>query len=219
MRKAILHLFFFIFSAMITVVHGYGIDEVWAMYYMTQADDSELDREIGVYEAISSPIPEDDISLAILYIHKYLRTGKTVYSDKAHKRFKILKDSHLPDYLVIAYMGMSSSFQAKKKTIFGADDLKAMAASFRSIPEHIENWFIRFLRGTSCYEVGKKLPDIWIMGEIKKEALDMGKADLAYVLSCHDKANILSFTLSGYDRKRKPVPESVRKTIEEILEK
>jgi hypothetical protein len=115
----------------------------------------------------------------MLYIARFIRQER---KQDALKALEILEELPADSHLRMAYLGVAHDFVARIRTIFGVRNLEAMQEILESIPEKLDDPLVRFLRGNTLIQVGRALPGVFTMKEIKERAIAVGTADLEYIL-------------------------------------
>ncbi len=128
----------------------------------------------------SSGIPDRNRAEGMFLIGRYIREGK---KKDVFRALELLEQLPADTPLRLVYLGMAHAFKARIRTIFGVGNLEAMQEAMRGIDEHYPDPLVRFLRGNTLVQVGRALPSIFSIRDIKKEAVRVGTADLEYVLS------------------------------------
>lgn len=185
---------------------AYEIDQNWALEYLLLDDEADLDRAMAEVSAQIPDPKERALAVGILNVYKYLRNDTV--SEYAYAAFDNL-DSLKPPFddapFIFAYKGAANSLMAKEKTIFGVGNLKEMEEYLQLIPENYNDWFVRFLRGSTLIQVGRNLPALFFR-KMKEEAVDLGTKDLNFVLDTYRENGVPYFYAATYDRENRPVP-------------
>lgn len=140
------------------------------------AIDREMERLIRVKPALDQ---ERRRALGILHIARYIRGEQ---KEDALEALEILEELPADTHLRMAYLGVAHAFVARIRTIFGVKNLEAMQEILESIPEQLDDPLVRFLRGNTLVPVGRALPGVFTIKEIKERAIAVGTADLEYIL-------------------------------------
>lgn len=154
----------------------------YALLSLTAWEGSTLEREIARLEEreeLKEQGIERDRALGMVHIARYLRREK---KQDALKALELLEPLPADTHLRKAYLGVAHAFAARIRTIFGVGNLEAMQEILEEIPEHLDDPLVRFLRGNTLVQVGRALPGMFTLGEIKERAIAVGTADLRYIL-------------------------------------
>lgn len=203
------------------------VDHRYCLTYLLTEDQEELEGEIQRLEALLKNPPQnlssaelDSIRYASGALHTY-RYIRAEAKDDAFRAKELLENAE-PRFgeedLFVVHIGMAHAFVARIRTIFGVSNLKKMEAELQSIPEDHPDWLIRFLRGITSLQVGRALPGVFTIKEIKQQAIEVGSADLRYVLSLFEQSGIRSFDPDTYNFSDRPVPEPVATQARTVLE-
>ncbi len=173
----------------------------YALLTLTAPDatflDSEIERLSG--ESGGRAGGEAARALGMLHIARYIRSENKRDAFRALELFENLP-ARTP--LQLAYAGMAHAFVARIRTIFGVGHLESMQEAMRAIPEDYPDYLVRFLRGNTLLQVGRGLPSVFSIKEIKEEAVLVGTADLEYVLeTARDPENRVPEAFSVQARK------------------
>ena len=205
-----------------------GIEPYKLSFITLLDDDPSLVRRL-----IDSDIQWSPMQRAVLDINLILRideldslSSAVENLEKAADNVELIGKAQLAGNASIApnlalyniYRGMSEAFLARKKTIFGMPHLNKAEELFTAVPADYPDWYIRLLRGMSFYSVGRGLPDIRPLKELKQTALRIGESDLNYVLKKHRSDSIPVFRADDYDWSERPVPDSAAAFAAEALE-
>lgn len=196
---------FFLFSTL-TPVFSLEIDQNWALEYLLLENESDLDRAMTVLPDTLNDPRERALAIGILNVYKYLRNDTV--SEYAYTAFENLENLSPPfedAAFIFAYKGVANSLMAKEKTIFGVGNLKDMQTYMELIPREYNNWFVRFLRGSTLIQVGKNLPALFFR-KMKEEAVDQGTKDLNFVIEEYQRYGVPFFDPKTYDKEGRPVP-------------
>jgi hypothetical protein len=150
----------------------------WALLTLTSEGSFLIEEEL---KRISS-LPESDKrdqALGMLYIARYIRSEKR---RDAYDALELLEPIPAVSPLQLAYLGMAHAFVARIRTVFGVKNLEAMQEIMRKIPEQHPDYLVRFLRGNTLVQVGRGLPSVFSIKEIKEEAIRVGTKDLEYTI-------------------------------------
>ncbi len=218
--KKLLVLFIFIyFSASAASLSALsGTAEPLTTYYtisMTTLLGGDLDYLDGLIEETAA---DDYFRLGILYTNKILLSDSMNTLDEAVENLALAESDGDDDNLFRIYKGITEAFLAKKRTIFGVENLKNTEAFMTSIPDSHPDWFIRFLRGISYYRLGQGLPGIGPIKPYKTEALRIGLMDLEYVINTHESNSIREYNSSDYNWAKRPVPDSAADFAKDLLQ-
>jgi hypothetical protein len=182
------------------------IDQNWALQYLLLDDEADLDRAMAEIPGQLEDPKERALAVGILNVYKYLRNDTV--SEYAYTAFENL-DSLSPPFddapFIFAYKGAANSLMAKEKTVFGVGNLKDMQMYMEFIPEEYNDWFVRFLRGSTLIQVGRNLPAIFFR-KMKTEAIELGTKDLTFVVEQYRENGVPFFDAETYDREKRPVP-------------
>ena len=202
---------------------SFRVDRKYCLTYLLEPDTDLLVRESRRVEAVledSRGLSKDQerklrYAAGVLRVYRYIRTEERDDAMTAKEMLEAVEEEFAESDLFMVHIGMAHAFVASIKTIFGVGDLKKMQAELQSIDRDHPDWLIRFLRGTTLVEVGRALPGVFTIKEIKQEAVEVGSGDLRYVLSM-DRGN--TFDPENYDPNNTAVPPSVLRKAEEVLE-
>ncbi len=183
-----------------------GVDAAYRLSFTTLMENDAARLESLIRSADSG----EAFETAILCINHVIVTDSLKYLGKAVESLEKAAGGREGDRLFAVYKGMAEAYLARKRTVFGVENLKRADAYMTSIPADESDWYIRLLRGMSCYSLGRGLPGIGPMKAHKVRALATGKADLGFVVARYEKAPSGAFDLATYDWKLRPVPEAAR---------
>ncbi|GEM_PF-2766796 len=183
-----------------------GADRAYRLSFTTLMENDAVRLE----SLIRSSGPDEPFETAILCINHIIVTDSLKYLGKAVESLEKAAGGVEGDRLYAVYEGMAESYLARKRTVFGVENLKRADALMSSIPSDYGDWYIRLLRGMSCYGLGRGLPGIGPMKAHKVRALATGKADLGFVVARYDEAPSGAFDPETYDWELRPVPAAAR---------
>jgi len=206
-----------------------GIPQVnhqYCLTYLLAPDEQPLEREIErLKTAIEEASPEltaeelDRLKYAAGVLHSYLYIRMEEKQD-AYQAVELLEEAQerfARQNLFTVHLGMAHAFVASIRTIFGVSNLKTMEEQLQSIPEKHSDWLIRFLRGTTSLQVGRALPGVFTIKEIKEKAVQVGSEDLRYVLEVYRREGVPGFDPESYDFSRMPVPRPIAEKARSVL--
>lgn len=174
----------------------------YALFTLTAPDMDLIDGEIDRLSAGGSGSRDDAESgraLGMLHIARYIRSEN---KRDAFRALELLEPLPARTPIELAYAGMAHAFVARIRTVFGVGHLEAMQEAMRAIPEDHSDFLVRFLRGNTLLQVGRGLPSVFSIKEIKEEAVLVGSADLKYVLeTARDPANNVPEAFTDQARK------------------
>ncbi len=203
------------------------VDHRYCLTYLLTEEQQKLEAEIQRLEALlRNPPPGlstaelDRIRYAsgALHTYRYIRAEQKDDAFRAKELLETAERRFGGEDLFVVHIGMAHAFVARIRTIFGVSNLKKMQAELQSIPEDHPDWLIRFLRGTTSIQVGRALPGVFTIKEIKQQAVEVGSADLRYVLSLYEQSGIRSFDPATYDFSDRPVPQPIANQARTVLE-
>ncbi len=203
------------------------IDHRYCLTYLLTEEQQELEAELQRLEALLRDPPPglsaaelDRIRYAsgALHTYRYIRVEQKEDAFRAKELLEAAESRFGGQDLFVVHIGMAHAFVARIRTIFGVSNLKKMQAELQSIPEDHPDWLIRFLRGITSLQVGRALPGVFTIKEIKQQAVEVGSADLRYVLSLYEQSGIRSFDPGTYNFSDRPVPQPVANQAREVLE-
>lgn len=207
-----------------------GIPQVnhrYCLTYLLAPNEQTLEREIQRLEAaIEEASPElapaelDHLRYAagVLHSYRYIRLEEKQDAYRAVELLEEAQERFDRQDLFTVHLGMAHAFVARIRTIFGVSNLKTMEEQLQSIPENHSDWLIRFLRGTTSLEVGRALPGVFTIKDIKEKAVQVGSGDLRYVLEVYRQEGVPNFDPESYDFSRMPVPGPIAEKARSILD-
>jgi len=200
------------------------VDHLYCLTYLLAQDESQIISEISRLEPLLETdsmgrLQTDHVTYAagVLHIYRYIRSGRRDDAMKAKRLLEAVEDQFGNDKLFIVHLGMAHAFVASIRTVFGVGDLKKMQTELQSIEKSHPDWVIRLLRGITLVEVGRALPGIFTIREIKNQAVEVGTEDLRFVLSLPRLRPAESFDPETYDLDKMPVPWDVVTKAESVL--
>lgn len=203
------------------------VDHRYCLTYLLTEEQQALEQEIERLENyLRSPGPDlskaelDRLRYAsgVLHTYRYIRVEEKSDAFRAKELLEAAEARFGNDELFVVHIGMAHAFVARIRTIFGVSSLKKMQSELQSIPEEHPDWLIRFLRGITSLQVGRALPGVFTIKEIKQQAVEVGSADLRYVLRLYQESGVRNFSPSTYDFNRRPVPQAVAEQARTVLE-
>ncbi len=201
---------------------SFRVDRKYCLTYLLEPDTDLLVRESRRVETVlddSRGLSKDQekelrYAAGVLRVYRYIRSEERDDAMTAKEMLEAVEKEFAGSDLFMVHIGMAHAFVASIKTIFGVGDLKKMQAELQSIDRDHPDWLIRFLRGTTLVEVGRALPGVFTIKEIKQEAVEVGSGDLRYVLSM-DRGK--TFDPENYDPNNTSVPPSVLRKAQDVL--
>lgn len=202
------------------------VDRRFCLSYLMAPSEEKIIAELErLQEYIDSPsrISETELGQAqyaagVLHVYRYIRSSRKDDAMAAKELLEAVEPRYRDQELFIVHSGMAHAFVASIRTIFGLGDLKKMQVELQSIPREHPDWLLRFLRGTTSIEVGRALPGVFSIKEIKEEAVKVGSADLNFVLAQKRLPDGESFRPETYDFERYLVPHAIAKKATEVLQ-
>jgi len=203
------------------------VNHRYCLSYLLTEDQQELEQEIErLEEVLQSPGPDlsetelDRLRYAsgALHTYRYIRVKEKNDAFRAKELLEAAETRFGNEDLFVVHIGMAHAFIARIRTIFGVSNLKEMQTKLQSIPQDHPDWLIRFLRGITSLQVGRALPGVFTIKDIKQQAVEVGSTDLHYVLKLYEESGVRSFTPSTYDFNRRPVPQAVANRARRVLE-
>jgi len=206
-----------------------GIPQVnhrYCLTYLLAPDEQSLDQEIERLEAAIEEAPPElepegldrlRYAAGVLHSYRYIRLEEKRDAHRAVELLEEAQERFARQDLFTVHLGMAHAFVARIRTIFGVSNLKTMEEQLQSIPENHSDWLIRFLRGTTSLEVGRALPGVFTIKDIKQKAIQVGSEDLRYVLEVYRKEGAPGFDPESYDFSRMPVPKPIAEKARSIL--
>lgn len=158
------------------------------VYYMVFADKMEIQNDI-VAAKEQRASTQRDLLLGVLYMSMSVRNGKSEFARASYRHFKKVPDAALDTAVLYSMRGTASAFMARKAGIFGMNHLKKTQYYFDLIPDNHPDWFVRFLRGQTAWNIGKALPGFPPVGSIKKDLLEQGRNDLDFVIDKYENTD------------------------------
>lgn len=113
------------------------------------------------------------------------------------------------DPLRLLYSGLVQGMLARKKTLFGLDNLRAFEDYLYRIDRTSSPWFVVLLRGRSLAETASSLPDLPFFAERRARAGATARDDFAFVDAAMKRGTVPRFDPADYPWDTMPVPESV----------
>lgn len=159
-----------------------------------------------------------EYAAGVLHTYRYIRSARRDNAMRAKELLESAETQFAGEDLFTVHIGMAHAFVASIRTIFGVGDLKKMQSELQSIDRDHPDWLIRFLRGITSVEVGRALPNVFTIKEIRKEAVEVGSADLRYVLDLPRLPGTGPFDPRTYDFGSKPVPWQIADKARSVLE-
>ena len=153
----------------------------------------------------------------VLHTYLYIRSQRKNDAFRAKELLESAETEFTGRDLFTVHLGMAHAFVASIRTVFGTGDLKKMQKELQSVDREHPDWLIRFLRGITLVEVGRALPGIFSIREIKTQAVETGSRDLRYVLSRSRMPATEVFDPGTYDFAAMPVPGEVARKAEIVL--
>lgn len=235
MQKKSLYFIFLCIHILLIPLAGYSeskehipaVNHRYCLTYLLAEDQEKLEQEIQrLEELLRSRTPElsaaklDRVRYAsgALHTYRYIRAEEKDDAFRAQELLEAAEARFGNEDLFVVHIGMAHAFVAKIRTVFGVSSLKKMQAELQTIPEDHPDWLIRFLRGTTSLQVGRALPGVFTIKEIKAQAVEVGSADLRYVLNLYEQSGTGTFEPETYDFSDRPVPRPVAGRARKILE-
>ena len=203
-----------------------AVDHRFCLTYLLTPEEKTITEEIRQLESrldSSSGLNETDefmlrYAAGVLHTYRYIRSEEKTDAMQAREYLESVETRFARDDLFIVHLGMAHAFVASIKKVFGVGNLKKMQTELQSIDRNHPDWLIRFLRGVTSVEVGRALPGVFAIRDIKQEAVEVGADDLRYVLAQSRIAGDGEFDPENYDYAAKPVPLQVAEQAEEVLQ-
>ena len=190
------------------------IDEVWALEYLLAEEELVLDNEIAFLESDAGikAFPDADaraLGLGSLYVFKYIRFDEvSKYAYTASDHLDELNAAAACHPGALGKQRFATPPLAQSKTAFGVGDLRDMERAMKAIPVDYEGWIVRFLRGTTMYQVSQALPKIFFR-KAAAEAFQLGANDLLYVETEYYRNGVSEYDPETYDEETRPVPREI----------
>jgi len=203
------------------------VDHRYCLSYLLAAEQEQIDQEIRRLEAfLESPgsntskgeLDRVRYAAGVLHSYRYIRTEKKDDAFRSKDLLETVQEGFDDQELFTVHLGMAHAFVAGIRTIFGVSNLKKMEEELQSIPEKHPDWLIRFLRGTTSLQVGRALPGVFTIKDIKRQAIEVGSEDLRYVIRLYEQSGIEDFDPASYNFDRRPVPRAVAAQARKVLE-
>ncbi len=202
------------------------VDHRFCLTYLLAPEEEQLAAEIERLENLignSSTLNAEETArteyaAGVLHTYRYIRSSRRENAMQAKKLLESAEPRFTGQDLFTVHIGMAHAFVASIRTVFGVGDLKKMQSELQSIDRDHPDWLIRFLRGITSVEVGRALPNVFTIKEIRAEAVEVGSADLRYVLGRPRLPGTGAFDPQAYDFNSKPVPWQVADKAESVLE-
>ncbi|MFP4491567.1 MAG: hypothetical protein ACLFNZ_08825 [Spirochaetaceae bacterium] len=205
-----------------------GLSTEYILNFLLSEEDEDIDAEIRRLseELEKSPSGSSEeahvrYSLGVLHIYRCIRSKEQKKAD-AYRALELLEEIEKEfghSKLFKVHLGMAYSFIAEIRRTFGLSQLKKMHSIMTSIPEDHPDWLTRFLRGTTLFEVGTELPGIFLVRKIKKDSLNLGRADLEYIEQRYRASPGGGYNPEAYNFEEKPVPTEIAEQARTMLQK
>ena len=203
-----------------------GITRSFMLEFLLDEEGNKLEQEI---ETLSRSVETSSAgaekgamlryALGALHIYRYIRYEENSDAYRAKELLEASAYRYGDSSFHKVHFGMAHAFIAKIRKVFGVGNLKEMQGLMQSIPEDHPDWLLRFFRGTTLVELGSALPGVFTIKETKEEALELGEADLRYVLRTHRRASVDNYRPKSYDTEKRPVPDAIAEQSRKILRK
>ena len=202
------------------------VDHRFCLTYLLAPDEKQLITEIERLEDLiknsgalnAEETAHVEYAAGVLHTYRYIRSAQRNDAMQAKKLLVSAESRFAGEVLFTVHIGMAHAFVASIRTVFGVGDLKKMQSELQSIDRNHPDWLIRFLRGITSVEVGRALPNVFTIKEIRAEAVEVGSADLRYVLDRPRLPGTGDFDPQTYDFNGRPVPWQIADKALSVLE-